>query len=74
MQPLILKVIPKPEEGKAVVLTVAPPGTIIMQADNNTPDVVCGKCGAVLLKGVWPNMVSSVVLLCNDCGSYNLKE
>lgn len=67
-----LALIPEPEAGTRSVME-QPPGAapfpfIIGVGDL---DLLCGSCGAVLLKSVDEGMVSNVVFKCPSCGSFS---
>jgi len=68
-----LKVIPKPAEGTRVVLKRAKGEGVIISGKGEL-NLVCGKCDAVLAKGVKEGQVKNLVLHCNNCGSYNDTE
>ncbi len=59
-----LKVVAAP--GTGLVLD-APP---ILQADDNSVDYTCGRCGVILLHAA-ENQVHGVLIRCVNCGSFN---
>lgn len=67
-----LIVIPEPEPGTRSVIEMQGKGTVIMNAgDAPGTTMVCGNCGAPLVKGIRINQLQQIVLRCNGCGSYN---
>lgn len=65
-----LQVIPKPAEGTRSVLAKAPPDPLLFQGEGDL-NLLCGKCGAILAKGVHEGTLINLVLQCNQCGTYN---
>ena len=59
---------PAPEHGERAVL----------KSDSNPAlegsgelDLVCGSCGAVLARSIWPDLIYDVGLICAECGAFN---
>lgn len=65
-----LKVIPKPIEGTKAILIKKNGDSIIIFGKGNI-NLVCGKCGSTLAKGISEGQVRNLVLYCNNCESYN---
>lgn len=34
-------------------------------------DLVCGKCGAVLARRIWPRLLFDIGIICSECGAFN---
>lgn len=76
-----LQVIPKPVTGTRTVLQQSPdydgPSTVIVNvtAEGNSTDerinYICGKCGALLVRGAFRGQLQNIVLHCSKCDSYN---
>ena len=67
-----LSVVPEPKVGTRSVMTQprgAEPFPFIIGTGHL--DLLCGKCGTVLLKNVVEGQVSNVVFKCGGCGSFN---
>lgn len=69
-----LRVVPEPEPGSRAVLR---PGAMPAFVGNGTTDMVCGNCGAVLVRGIAPEEWKlvcidglPVIVMCS-CGSLN---
>ena len=67
-----LKVIPETETKNRSVTDYRGEGTIAMQSEGNS-DLLCGQCGAVLVKGAGAQ-IHGIVFRCNGCGAYNDSE
>ena len=64
-----LKVIPEPDPDTRAVLATESVDIVLLTGlgDNH---LLCGQCGAMLVRGVG-EILSNVVILCAGCGSYN---
>ncbi len=63
------KVVPEPAKGTRTVL--APPKNPAIST-GGVVDVVCGKCGAVIAKGMGgPVQFKGVLVKCASCGALN---
>jgi hypothetical protein len=72
-----LQPVPKPSNGSRTVLRLDGPGTIIVQGNGaNAPAISydCGSCGSPLMVDVRRGQVTNVIMLCNNCGTYNEKR
>lgn len=34
-------------------------------------DLLCGKCGVVLARRIWPRLLFDIGIICADCGAFN---
>ncbi|MEA2536563.1 MAG: hypothetical protein QOF11_797 [Chloroflexota bacterium] len=67
-----LMVIPEPESGKRSVLELEGEGTLIFNGVDGPPiEMVCGRCGAPLVRGITLEKLHSIVFRCNSCGAFN---
>jgi hypothetical protein len=77
MRTIRLMVIPEPPPGTRSVFRLAPeaPGTLVMNFTGRLKtadlEMVCGNCGAPLVRGVNVSQFQSIVFVCNGCGMYN---
>lgn len=72
MPALKLNVIPKPPEGtRAVLQTDRTDKGFVYFSGSGSLDLVCGNCANVLAKGMAEGQLRNLVLLCNQCNSYN---
>jgi hypothetical protein len=67
-----LHVIPEPAEGTRSVMIKTEGDSLVFQG-SEAPAVVmvCGDCGAHLIKGVPVSRISNLVLKCRGCGAFN---
>ena len=65
--------IPEPPEGTRPVLTHQGEGTVIFRGvDKHAPlTFVCGFCSAALAESIHSGQITSIVLKCNGCGTFN---
>lgn len=68
---LPLKAIPEPDPGTRAVFEKIGDGTLFFQGFDTDLALVCGSCASVLVAGMERQQISSVVLHCKQCGSYN---
>jgi hypothetical protein len=71
-QTIKLIVIPKPLPGTRTVFDRQGEGGIVFDAADG-PEIVmvCGNCGAQLVRGMRADQLRNIVMRCNGCGSYN---
>ncbi len=69
-----MKVIRKPKRGtKGVLRHTNPTSNSVFLTGDGKVDLVCGNCGAVLIKSSFPCAAPVPVLLCPICNRYNEK-
>jgi hypothetical protein len=67
-----MQVIAKPKEGVSILLTRSGKGTTPFIVGEGSDNYVCGSCKTVLCEGVNRGQIIGVVLMCPNCGNYNL--
>lgn len=68
MPDIKLKVVPEPAKGTAAIIQGDKSPLLRGEGQFN---YLCGKCGAILLKGIEKGQVRGIVLRCPKCGSFN---
>lgn len=71
-----LNVIPRPERAENLVPDPKKSSVLFNVTEEGNPgperiNYICGKCGALLIKGAAKGQFSRLVLHCNKCDSYN---
>lgn len=65
-------VIPEVDPAKMTILEKQGPNSLIFDNSTGPPiTMVCGKCGAALVRGMNVSQLINLVLACNSCGAFN---
>jgi hypothetical protein len=67
-QERFLVVKPAPPHGERAVLK--PDANPALEGEGDH-DVLCGECGAILARAIWPRLLWDLGILCADCGAFN---
>jgi hypothetical protein len=68
---IYLSTIPEPPEDSRTVVEWIGKGTVGLFSKDDVPDLCCGKCRAVIIRGMPRKKLKGAVLKCKNCGAFN---
>jgi hypothetical protein len=66
-----LRVIPKPKSGSRTLLLPKEGESLPLVECDADLNLLCGNCGAMLVKGIMENQIKNLVILCPICKLFN---